>query len=224
MADAMQYAHSMPDPLTRTRGAADLPAVTRRKMMMGLPVACLATAILADGALEAHAQASPDALWQALKDARAVALMRHARAPGVGDPANFDVNNCATQRNLDDTGRQQAANTGELFRSNGIATASVFTSAWCRCQETATGLKLGDPVVLPALNSFFRRGTAQRDDHTAQLKAWLRDQIPDGPVVLVTHQVNISALTGNFAASGEMVVIDRDVSGGIKVLGSIPAR
>ncbi len=194
----------------------------RRSVLTAVSCLMLAGSLFAD-VLPARAQQSPDALWQALRDGRAVAMMRHARAPGVGDPANFDVTNCATQRNLDETGRQQAAATGDLFRSKGIATASVFTSAWCRCQDTASGLKLGDPVVLPALNSFFRQGSGQRDEQTAQLKAWLRDGVPDGPVVMVTHQVNISALTGNYASSGEMVVIDRDVAGGIRVLGSIPA-
>ena len=159
-------------------------------------------------------------LWAALREGRAFAMMRHALAPGTGDPASFDVNDCATQRNLNDVGRDQAARTGDAFRANGITTAKVMTSAWCRCQETARLLDIGEPAVLGALNSFFQN-RGQRDPQTQALKQWLGAFTGASPLVLVTHQVNISALTGQFASSGEIVVVDRDMGDGVKVLGSL---
>jgi phosphohistidine phosphatase SixA len=183
---------------------------------------CIAV-LMAVAAVPAHAQDNTAALWAAVKEGKAFAMMRHALAPGTGDPANFDVNDCATQRNLNDVGRDQAQRTGEAFRANGIAAAQVMTSAWCRCQETARLLDIGEPSVLPPLNSFFRRGGEARERQTAELQQWLGARQPGAPLVLVTHQVNISGLTGKFASSGEMVVVDVDVSDGVKVLGSIPA-
>jgi phosphohistidine phosphatase SixA len=183
---------------------------------------CIAV-LMAMTAMPAHAQDNTAALWTAVKEGRAFAMMRHALAPGTGDPANFEVDDCSTQRNLNDVGRDQARRTGEAFRANGIEAAQVMTSAWCRCQETARLLKIGEPSVLPPLNSFFRRGGEARERQTAELQQWLNARQPGAPLVLVTHQVNISGLTGKFASSGEMVVVDVDVSGGVKVLGSIPA-
>jgi phosphohistidine phosphatase SixA len=161
-----------------------------------------------------------EALWAALREGRAFAMMRHALAPVTGDPANFDVNDCATQRNLNDVGREQARRTGDAFRDNSILLADVKTSAWCRCRDTASLLNLGTPEILQPLNSFFQN-RGQRDPQTEALKQWLGEWAGSKPLVLVTHQVNISALTGEFARSGEIVVVDRNVSDGVKVLGSL---
>jgi len=101
-------------------------------------------------------------LWEAVRLGKAFAMMRHALAPGTGDPENFKLNDCRTQRNLSDQGRKQAETIGERFRKNGIEHAAVFSSAWCRCQDTAEGLKIGPVKTLASLNSFFetpeRRG------------------------------------------------------------------
>jgi phosphohistidine phosphatase SixA len=196
--------------------------MTVSKVCNMVAVMCI-TVLMAVAAVPAHAQDSTAALWSALKEGRAFAMMRHALAPGTGDPANFDVNDCSTQRNLNDVGRDQARRTGKAFRSQGIGTAQVMTSAWCRCQETARLLDIGKPAVLPPLNSFFRRGSELRERQTVEITQWLSARQPGTPLVLVTHQVNISALTGKFASSGEMVVVDVDLSDGVKVLGSIPA-
>jgi phosphohistidine phosphatase SixA len=192
---------------------------TALKMMAAMCIAVL----MAMTALPAHAQDNTAALWSAVKQGRAFAMMRHALAPGTGDPANFDVNDCSTQRNLNDVGRDQARRTGDAFRKAGIEAAQVMTSAWCRCQETARLLNIGEPAVLPPLNSFFRRGGEVRERQTAELAQWLSARQPGAALVLVTHQVNISGLTGKYASSGEIVVVDVDVSDGVKVLGSIPA-
>ena len=155
--------------------------------------------------------------WEALDQPGAIAIMRHALAPGGGDPAGFDVTDCATQRNLDDRGRAQARAIGAALRDRGIRFDRVLTSQWCRCRETAELLNLGPVTEEPALNSFFgnrSRGPAQTEA-TRALLAEGGDRL-----MLVTHQVNITALTGVFPASGE-VVIFRDTDAGIEVLGRI---
>lgn len=155
--------------------------------------------------------------WNALKNGTAFVIMRHALAPGTGDPENFNVDECSTQRNLSDQGRQQARGTGELFRTNGIANAEVFTSAWCRCRETAGLLGLGTVRPLEPLNSFFRQRD-RRDAQTNALKDWLQTQTRDKPLVLVTHQVNITALTGVFPTSGELIFVEIGAGNSVRVI------
>lgn len=133
-------------------------------------------------------------------------LIRHAIAPGTGDPPGFRIADCATQRVLSDAGRAQAHAVGERLRAQGIASARVLSSAWCRCLETAERLGLGAVAIEPVLNSFFAdRSTAEVQ--TAALRALLRDWAEPRPLVLVSHQVNITALTGIFPASGEALLV-----------------
>lgn len=161
---------------------------------------------------------SETGLWQSLRGGDAVALMRHALAPGTGDPPDFTLENCTTQRNLSPKGREQARAIGAAFRGNGIDRARVFSSRWCRCLDTAALLGLGKVVPLPALDSFFgerARGPAQTD----ALRQFLI-QLPLGPpVVMVTHQVNITALTAVFPRSGEVVFMGLGKESGVEVLG-----
>jgi phosphohistidine phosphatase SixA len=171
----------------------------------------------------AQAQADGADLWQALKDGRAVALMRHAYAPGVGDPENFRLDDCSTQRNLSVEGAIEAQRTGDIFRSHGIEAAEVRSSQWCRCLETGKWLKLGPVEAMPALNSFFGdRDTAP--EQTAEVREFIATRTSSKPLVLVTHQVNITALTDVTPRSGEIVVIEppEAASGEIEVLGRIP--
>lgn len=161
--------------------------------------------------------AAPD-LWQALRSGAAVALVRHAEAPGIGDPPGFRLDECGTQRNLSAEGRAQAVRLGEAFRREGIASAEIRSSAWCRCRDTATGLALGPVQVAPALNSFFG-ASASAVDRTAALRQLIAGLPADRPAVLVTHQVNITALTGVYPRSGEVIVLRRD---GLAVLGRLP--
>ena len=160
------------------------------------------------------------ALWDAVRSGGHVVLIRHAIAPGTGDPPEFTLGDCDTQRNLSEEGRNQAVRIGDQFRTNGIGSASVYSSQWCRCLETAKLLELGPVNELPVLNSFFLRYEL-RDPQTRILEEWLAGQDPGRPLVLVTHQVNISALTGVFASSGEMVVIRRNGTGKLSVVGTI---
>lgn len=160
-------------------------------------------------------------LWPLLKGGGHVVLLRHALAPGTGDPAEFTLGDCTTQRNLSAQGRDQAARIGDRFRANGISDALVYTSEWCRCRDTAHLLELGKVEVLPVINSFFR-DFSRREGQTEGLRDWLSAQSLDRPTVLVTHQVNITALTKVYPGSGEGVVIAID-NGDVSVLGTLPA-
>ncbi|SDE67087.1 histidine phosphatase family protein [Ruegeria marina] len=155
--------------------------------------------------------------WAALEQPGAIAIMRHALAPGTGDPANFELGNCETQRNLDERGRNQARAIGSAFRERGISFDLVLTSQWCRTRETAELLNLGPVREVPALNSFFGK-YERRDAQTRDTLALLREQ--EGRVMLVSHQVNISALAGQATRSGEVLIIWFE-GGDIEVLGSI---
>ncbi len=159
-------------------------------------------------------------LWAALKTGNSFVLLRHASAPGVGDPDYFDVQDCSTQRNLSDVGRKQATAIGELFRVHGIEKARVLSSQWCRCLETARLLNLGPVEMLTHLNSFFRQ-YERRESQTENLRKWIDKQNLKQTVVLVTHQVNITSLTGVYPSSGELVIVNMSKSGKLSVMGSI---
>ncbi|MFM1814089.1 MAG: hypothetical protein RLZ98_784 [Pseudomonadota bacterium] len=169
--------------------------------------------------LLANPAAATESLWEVLRSGKAVAMMRHAIAPGTGDPNNFRLGDCATQRNLSDEGRKQAQRIGARFRRAGIVQARVFTSQWCRCRDTASLLGLGPANELPALNSFYAT-PANEDRQTERLRNWLSKQ-PGDPLVLVTHQVNITALTGVYPRSGEIVVLRMSPEGKVAVLGRL---
>lgn len=169
------------------------------------------------------AAGASEAAWAALARPGTVAIMRHAYAPGVGDPADFRLGDCSTQRNLDARGRAQARAVGEAFRARGIAVDRVLSSQWCRARETAELLGLAPVEDLPALNSFFAdRSTSS--EQTAAARAFLATLPPDGRAVLVTHQVNITALTGRGVASGEVFVLEVGEGGAVKLLGEILIR
>lgn len=172
-----------------------------------------------------QSRADDKELWAALaKGGGTVALMRHALAPGTGDPADFNLGDCKTQRNLSDAGRRQARNTGKVLKQNGITAPALYTSRWCRCRETAALLGVGEPKLLEALSSFFRE-RHKEGPQTKALREFIAALPPDAPPqVMVTHQVNISALTDRFAYSGEIVVVKGDGKGGIEVLGAIKAQ
>ena len=159
-------------------------------------------------------------IWRALSSKGNIALIRHTIAPGVGDPPEFSINDCETQRNLSKEGRLQAKRLGERFRKNGIETAKIFSSQWCRCLETASLLKLGKVDELPILNSFYRR-YERENEQTKGLERWIVRQKINQPIVLITHQVNITALTGIFPAEGELVAIKVAENGKIQVRGTI---
>jgi broad specificity phosphatase PhoE len=166
-------------------------------------------------ALKSASAADP---LSALRSAGQFALIRHAAAPGTLDPPGFRLGDCATQRNLSDGGRAQAVRMGDLLRSNGIATAQLYSSQWCRCHDTATLMKLGEVAPQPLLNFF----TQDRTRHTEALRAWIIGLDLTRPTLLVTHQAVIAALVETSAGDGEIVVMRRDADGRLVVQGRQP--
>ena len=197
-----------------TTSAADVVAhgIPRRSLLAGLAATGVCAALLAP------AGASEDTAWTALRQG-GIVLFRHANAPGGGDPAGMRIGDCTTQRNLDDRGRAQARSIGEAFRSRGIAVGLVLTSQWCRTRETAELAFPGRGQDEPAFNSFFgdrSKGPAQTAAARRVLEAWRGP----GALVVVAHQVNITALTGIVPASGEGIVVLMN-DGAVRVVGRI---
>lgn len=142
--------------------------------------------------------------WTLLREGGCVLLMRHAQTdPGVGDPPNFKLGECITQRNLSEAGRDQARKVGAAFLRERIKVDQVRSSAWCRCVDTAM-LAFKQNTVWPPINSFF--GTGDRDTQTREVLATVQGWQAPRNLVLVTHQINITALTGQNLAMGEILL------------------
>jgi len=154
------------------------------------------------------AQSSP--LLNALTDGQHVLMIRHADAPGFSDPPGFRLGDCSTQRNLGERGRQQSKDLGVWLKKQGIASAVVFSSGWCRCEDTASLMSLGPVTTIPELGSFFQN-MSDSGPQTNALRTFLAQQLkaplPRKPMILVTHQVNISAFTGTSVGQGELLLV-----------------
>lgn len=136
-----------------------------------------------------------------------VVFMRHALAPGFGDPENFDVNDCSSQRNLDHQGRAQALEIGQTIAQFGVEFDQIYSSQWCRCQDTARLLGMGPYRSFAGLNSFFQNH-APREATLTLLRQKLRQLPADRLTLMVTHQVVINAMTGRSVPSGSVVAYD----------------
>jgi len=187
---------------------------TRRRLLQIGP-------LLVTGGWASGARAVEDG-WRTLSSGGCAVLLRHARTtPGTGDPPGFRLEDCLTQRNLSDAGRAQARRFGREFERRGIRVNEVRSSRWCRCLDTA---RLAFPQhgvePLDALDSFFADGSSGQ----AQTSA-LRDYLSELPAmhraVLVTHMVNITALTGEVPAMGDALVVKTGGSGTGAVLGQL---
>jgi broad specificity phosphatase PhoE len=179
--------------------------------------------MLLGGAPRILAAEDETTLSEAMTSGDHFVLLRHAIAPGTGDPDHFVIGDCTTQRNLSDRGRQQAAAIGERLRKAGVTAAEVYSSQWCRCLETAELLNLGPVREQPLLNSFFRR-FEREEAQTNGLRQWLAEKDLSAPLILVTHQVNITALTGIYPGSGELVIVKRDKGGKLSATLTIPTE
>ena len=140
--------------------------------------------------------------WAALANGSHVALVRHGSAPGSGDPPGFKIDDCATQRNLDERGRAQARAVGDAFRQHGVTVDKILSSPWCRCQETARLMALGPVESVLAVASL---------DRTPERLAVLREMVAawrgSGTLVLVTHALTVRALVGIMPEQAETVVV-----------------
>jgi len=154
-------------------------------------------------------------LAENLRSSSYVLLMRHASAPGVGDPPNYTLDDCKTQRNLDTEGRRQAAVVGDWLRKQGVLSANVFSSLWCRCKETAALLNFNGYRIEPSLGSFFDE-MAKAPESNRALQRFVAENLRtkgDRALILVTHHVNILEFSGENVASGDMVLVKVDARG-----------
>lgn len=185
-------------------------------------VLALAAALSAPGAAGAQSDNAAElAAWAALQGGGRLALVRHAEAPGAGDPPGLDLDDCTTQRNLSSEGREQARAIGRRLRIASVRVERVLSSEWCRCLETAELMALAPVVTFPALNSFFDFPERRRPQMAA-LRVWIATTEPRATIVMVTHQVVIRELVGVAARSGEIVVVEPYDDGTVTLIGRIP--
>jgi phosphohistidine phosphatase SixA len=155
------------------------------------------------------------ALGNDLQDGQHVLLMRHADAPGYGDPSGYVIGQCATQRNLGDYGKKQAKAIGVWLSNQGIQKADIYSSPWCRCLDTANLLNKGTVKIEPSLSSFFDDMSLEKKQ-TKALESFLKNELAKQsktPLILVTHHVNIQAYTGKAVGVGDMVLVKANKNG-----------
>ena len=146
-----------------------------------------------------------------LKKGGKLIFIRHAYAPGGGDPKYFDINDCKTQRNLSDTGRNQAKKIRSFFRDNKISIGKVYSSEWCRCKETAS-IAFNKYETKNFLNSFYNTKFAKNKDfQMKKMKRFIKDWNGKKNLVFVTHYVVISESLNYPSSSGEIVVSNKDL-------------
>lgn len=154
-------------------------------------------------------------LASSLSDGQHILLMRHADAPGYGDPAGYQLDKCSTQRNLGERGKKQSVIIGQWLNNQGVTSAKVLSSPWCRCLETASLLNKGQVTIAPALGSFFDDISLEKQQ-TRNLEILIQSQLsenPKTPIIMVTHHVNIQAFTGKVVNAGDMVLVKVDKNG-----------
>jgi len=154
-------------------------------------------------------------LGKDLKDGQHILMMRHADAPGFGDPPGYQLDQCSSQRNLGDLGKKQSVAIGKWLSSQGINGAMVFSSPWCRCIDTAKLINQGPVNIEKSLGSFFDDMSLEKSQ-TRQLSVFIKNtlkQYPNKPLILVTHHVNIQAYTGKIVNVGDMVLVKVNADG-----------
>jgi len=146
-----------------------------------------------------------------LKKGGNIIFIRHAIAPGNGDPQNFDISNCSTQRNLSKDGELQALKIGKFFKENDIKLTKVLSSEWCRCKDTAK-IAFGNYETKNFLNSFYdERFSENKDRQILDFQKFIRNWNKTGNLVLVTHYVVISEILDLTTSSGEIVITDTNL-------------
>ena len=145
-----------------------------------------------------------------LEDGGKLIFIRHAYAPGNGDPNNFNLNDCSTQRNLNSIGRKQAKDIGEFFRVNQIKIFKVLSSEWCRCKETAD-IAFDNYSTNSFLNSFYSsKNVKNKDKQVEALNNYVKKFKSEKNLIFVTHYVLISEVLNYSPSSGEIVVSDKN--------------
>ena len=152
-----------------------------------------------------------------LEEGGKLIFIRHAYAPGSGDPDNFNLNDCSTQRNLSKEGQRQAKYIGEFFKNNKVKIDKVLSSEWCRCKETAK-IAFKNFSTNSFLNSFYSSKFAKnKDKQVKALKEYIKKFKSDKNLVLVTHYVLISEILNYGPSSGEIVVSNKNLN----IIGSL---
>lgn len=162
--------------------------------------------------------------WAALAKGGHVALIRHGNAPPGrgGDPPGFSIDDCATQRNLDETGREQGRALGEAFRRHGVRVDRIVSSPWCRCMDTASLMAVGQVESSWALVPDRNPSAPVR---LLELKELVSTWRGPGMLVLVTHALTVRALLGILPEQAETVVLEPMPGSeqGVKLVGRLPA-
>jgi len=159
--------------------------------------------------------------WSLLEEGSKIVFIRHAYAPGGGDPDNFAIEDCSTQRNLNQQGIDQSISMGQEFSKRNIPIQQVYSSQWCRCKDTAS-FAFGDYQELNSLNSTFegkyrQNHQRQMNELKAMIASW---DDTEGNLILVTHYVIIEGVLGYYPDSGELVITNKS----LKVLDSIKTK
>src|SRR5216684_2124723 len=168
----------------------------------------------------AAAAADSKEAWAALVNGGHVALIRHGNAPpGYGDPPGFKIDDCATQRNMDERGRAQARALGEAFRQHGVRVDKILSSPWCRCLETVRLMAVG-----PVENTWAVAASDRSPERLVVLKQIVSSWRGPGTLVLVTHALTVQALVGIMPSQAETVVLRPRLGDepGVDVVGRIP--
>ena len=144
-------------------------------------------------------------------------FIRHAIAPGNGDPSNFDISDCSTQRNLSRDGELQALKIGKFFKKNDINFTKVLSSEWCRCKDTAK-IAFGNYETKNFLNSFYdKRFSENKEKQILSFQKFIKNWDYSGNLILVTHYVVISEILDLTTSSGEIIITDNN----LKILSSL---
>ena len=158
-----------------------------------------------------------DKVIESLKEGGKLIFIRHALATGSGDPENFELQNCSTQRNLNEIGIQQSKKIGLIFKKNEIKIDNIYSSEWCRCKDTAK-YAFDDFEIFDALNSFYDiRFAANEDKQIKDFYEFIESIDSKNNIVFVTHYVVIGAILNIGTSSGEIVVTDKNLN----IIGSI---
>jgi phosphohistidine phosphatase SixA len=162
-------------------------------------------------------------LWSSMRQGTGyVILLRHAQTvPGTGDPPGFKLDDCSTQRNLSEKGKVQATQIGDRFRQQKIPIARVLSSQWCRCLDSAKLMNIGKIEPFPALNSFFDDPSTETQQTERVRQFILQNQKTSGAIVMVTHQVNITALSGIVPQQGSAVILQAKNENSLEAIGQL---
>ena len=162
---------------------------------------------------------SDDRILNSLKEGKKLIFIRHAIAPGNGDPNNFNIKDCSTQRNLNKNGIKQSKKVGLFFKKNKIKIDKILSSEWCRCIDTAK-YAFENFETFDALNSFYdEKFAANETRQINDLKKYIKNWDSDKNLVFVTHYVVISSILNTGSSSGEIIISDKNFN----IIGSINA-